>query len=67
MYWGAVLADFRREYQLTGAQVGALPAWEFWALLANLSGDSAWRYRVDNHARDVTDDEAAAITAQLRA
>jgi hypothetical protein len=40
--------------------------WEFHALLANLSGDAVWRWRVDQHARDVTDDEAAAITASLR-
>lgn len=43
-----------------------LPVWEFSALLANLSGESMWRYRVEHHARDVTTDEAAAITARLR-
>jgi hypothetical protein len=65
-YWGAICADFRREYHLAPAQIGALPTWEFGTLLANLSGESAWRYRVEHHAHDVSADEAAAITARLR-
>ena len=40
--------------------------WHFNALLANLSAESAWRYRVEHHARHVDADEAAAITARLR-
>jgi hypothetical protein len=64
-YWGAIVADFRREYRITGDQLGELPLAEFRMLLDGLSPDAVWRHIVANHTPEVTGNAAKNLIDSL--
>jgi hypothetical protein len=62
-----VVADFRREYHMTGAELAALSADEFTWLLSGLSDDSRLRQAWHHTPKHVYDpDEIAAIREAAR-
>jgi hypothetical protein len=66
-HWGLVVADFRREYHMSAAELHGLDAPTFWLLLRGLTPRSRfhaeWR-AAPKHLYDP--DEIAAVTAQAR-
>lgn len=64
-YWPLIIADFRREYQISADDLFDLNGREFLWLLGGLSAESRWAHATSNEPVELDSDAVQALVSRL--